>query len=98
MDVVTAIMNDHRVLEGLFDELESAEENRSVLVAEVKARLQAHSRAEERYVYSVLARLRPSEVHHGIEEHREADDKLTALESEVDGEFSRALKEFVDAM
>ena len=101
MDVVTAIMNDHRVLEGLFDELEKNEEDRPVLVAEVKARLRAHSRAEERYVYPVLARVRPSEageVHHGTEEHRDAEDKLAALEAAIDGDFQRALGEFVDAV
>ena len=101
MDVVTAIMNDHRVLEGLFDELSSGDEDRAVLVAEVKARLLAHSRAEERYVYPVLAKVRPrerGEIHHGVEEHREAEDKLAALETSSDADFSHALKEFVDAV
>jgi hemerythrin superfamily protein len=112
MDVVTAIMNDHRVLEGLFDELYKHDEDRAVLVAEVRARLRAHSRAEERYVYPVLARVRPSEatgvavgnggrlglVHRGTEEHREADDKLAALEAAIAGDFHRALKEFIDAV
>ena len=101
MDVVTAIMNDHRVLEGLFDELSAGDEDRAVLVAEVKARLRAHTRAEERYVYPVLVRVRPSEaseVHHGTEEHREAEEKLEALEAASDGEFPRALKEFVEAV
>lgn len=101
MDVVVAIMNDHRVLEGLFDELKLGQAAREVLVAEVKARLLAHSRAEERYVYPVLVRIRPSEsdeVHHGTEEHREAEDKLSALENASDADFPVALKEFVDAV
>jgi hemerythrin-like domain-containing protein len=92
-------MNDHRVLEGLFDELSSGDEDRAVLVAEVKARLRAHSQAEERHVYPVLAKVRPSEsddVHHGVEEHREAEDKLDALESASD--FPSALKEFVESV
>lgn len=101
MDVVTAIMNDHRVLEGLFDELRTTSEDRAVLVAEVKARLLAHSRAEERYVYPMLTRqhIRPSsEVHHGVEEHREAEEKLAALETATDRDFPQALREFVDAV
>jgi hemerythrin superfamily protein len=101
MDVVTAIMNDHRVLESLFDELRTGTEDRAVLVAEVRARLLAHSRAEERYVYPVLARQRAQtadEVNHGVEEHREAEDKLAALEAATDGDFPRALREFVDAV
>jgi hemerythrin superfamily protein len=101
MDVVTAIMNDHRVLEGLFDELKSADDDRAVLIAEISARLQAHSRAEERYVYPVLAKVRPrqsGEVRHGVEEHREAEDKLATLQTVADADFSRALTEFVDAV
>jgi hemerythrin superfamily protein len=101
MDVVTAIMNDHRVLEGLFDELKGGDEDRAVLVSEVKARLRAHSRAEERYVYPVLVRIRPSEsgdIHHGVGEHREAEARLAELESALDGDFSGALKDFVDAV
>jgi hypothetical protein len=106
MDVVTAIMNDHRVLESIFDELRAGDEDRAVLIAEVRARLAAHSRAEERYVYPVLARLRSGAsgevvvglVPRGAEEHREAERKLTALESATGEDFPRALREFVDAI
>jgi hypothetical protein len=101
MDVVTAIMNDHRVLESIFDELRAGDEDRVVLIAEVRARLAAHSRAEERYVYPVLARARPGvsgEVHHGVGEHREAEEKLAGLESAGREDFPRALREFVDAV
>jgi len=98
MDVVTAIMNDHRVLEGLFDEFNKDDEDRAVLVAEVKARLRAHSRAEERYVYPVLARVRVGVAHHGTEEHRDAEHKLAVLEAAILGDFQPALREFVDAV
>ncbi len=112
MDVVTAIMNDHRLLEGLFKELGSDAEDRAVLVEEVSARLRAHSRAEERYVYPVLAKIRPREagtevvgdggrvglVHHGVQEHRGAEEKLDALRAVTDGDFPSALREFVDAV
>lgn len=99
MDVVTAIMNDHRVLEGLFDELSTGGDDRGVLIAEVRARLLAHSRAEERYVYPVLAKVRQkAEAHHGADEHREAEERLASLEAAPADEFVRALKEFVDAV
>jgi hypothetical protein len=112
MDVVTAIMNDHRVLESIFDELRAGDEDRAVLIAEVRARLAAHSRAEERYVYPVLLRVRPSgsgevvvgdggragPVHRGVEEHRAAEEKLVALESATAEDFLRALGAFVAAV
>lgn len=75
MDAVTAITNDHRRMEALFDKLRSAGEDRTPLVAEVKARLTAHSVAEEEHVYPALVGNDPAEqdeVHHGVEEHREA--------------------------
>jgi hypothetical protein len=96
MDVVTAITNDHRVLESIFDELGAGDEDRVVLIAEVRARLAAHSRAEERYVYPVLARA--GLVHQGVEEHREAEQKLAALESATGEDFPHALRGFVDAV
>jgi hypothetical protein len=46
-DAVTSIKNDHRVLEGLFAELQAGKGDRAALVTEVAARLTAHSRAEE---------------------------------------------------
>ena len=98
MDVVMAIMNDHRVLEGLFAELHAGKGDRAVLVAEVRARLLAHSRAEERQVYSVLARVLPAEVaqaYQGAHEHRQAEERLAAVESATPEEFPRALAEFV---
>ncbi len=103
MDAVTAIKNDHRVMEALFERLKSADEDRAALVAEVKARLLAHSKAEEQHVYPELKRRDPSEagdVHHGIEEHREAEEKLAALEAADPGTaaFDKALDEFVKAV
>lgn len=43
MDVVTAIMDDHRVMENLFERLKTGGDERAVLVAEVRARLRAHN-------------------------------------------------------
>lgn len=80
MDAVDAIMSDHRLMEELFEHLKNIEvSERAQLVAEVKARLLAHSVAEEEHVYPELVRKdsgERGEVHHGVEEHREAEDKL----------------------
>jgi hypothetical protein len=98
MDVVTAIMNDHRVLAGLFEELKVAGRDRTIRLAEVRARLLAHCRAEERYVYPILKKLVPGEEHHGGHDHREEEEKLAAAEAAPSSEFPGALAEFVDAV
>jgi hemerythrin superfamily protein len=102
MDAITAITNDHRLLEKLFDKLKHDSGERRSLLAEVRARLMAHNAAEEERVYPALKRADPSEsgdVHHGVKEHREALEKLAALEQAgSDDEFSAALDEFVGAV
>lgn len=102
MDAVTAITNDHRVMEGLFERLTSGQGDKTALVTEVKARLLAHSKAEEEHVYPALVRNDPGEkgdVHHGVEEHREAEEKLRACEAALGTtRFAEAVTEFVDAV
>lgn len=102
MDAVTAITNDHRALEGLFEKLKRHNGDRAALVAQVKARLLAHSVAEEEHVYPALVRNEPQEkdeVYHGVHEHREAEVKLAAVEASVGKPgFDKALTEFVDAV
>ncbi|GIJ47538.1 hypothetical protein Val02_44240 [Virgisporangium aliadipatigenens] len=102
-DAVSAIMQDHRRMERLFERCKTEKSNRTELVAEIKARLKAHSVAEEDRVYPALAKANPTEkedVHHGVEEHREAEDLLETLEGTDPSskEFDKALKEFVDAV
>ncbi|GGQ71540.1 hypothetical protein [Couchioplanes azureus] len=46
-DAVTAITNDHRLMEQLFARLKAGDGDRRELLAEVEARLRAHARAEE---------------------------------------------------
>lgn len=101
MDAITAITNDHRLMESLFDRLERANGDRAELLAEVKARLMAHSIAEEIHVYPALEReggKDAEEVHHGVEEHREAEELLVTAEEASDSEFPTAVREFVDAV
>jgi hemerythrin superfamily protein len=101
MDAVTAVKNDHQLLAGLFEQLRTDRRNRGALLAEVRARLTAHSRAEERYVYPAVRRARPdqaTEVAHGADEHREAERLLATVESATGDEFDHALAEFVKAV
>ncbi|HET8657516.1 MAG TPA: hemerythrin domain-containing protein [Micromonosporaceae bacterium] len=102
-DVVKLIMDDHRTMEGLFEKLRSGEGDRQALLEECAARLTAHSRAEEERVYPVITEKNPSEsgeVHHGYQEHQEADELLHRLQgTDPQGpEFDRALAELVDAV
>ena len=102
MDAVTAIMNDHRVLENLFAALRVGDGDPAEVLAEIEARLHAHSVAEEDHVYPVLVKEDPGEagqVHHGVEEHREAEEKLAAAKNALGTPgFSDACAEFIHAV
>ena len=102
-DAVTLIMSDHRVMEGLFKLLKDPSQDRAALVEEVYARLKAHSEAEEQHVYPALAKADPSEkedVHHGTEEHHEAEEMCAKLRGMQPGtpEFESTLDEFIEAV
>src|SRR5918912_161398 len=102
LDAVSAITRYHRAMEKLFDQCKKDKDQRSALVAEIKSRLTAHSTAEEERVYPEIVKAEPGEkeeVHHGVHEHREAEQKLAALEAAdpQSDEFDSALEEFVAA-
>jgi hemerythrin superfamily protein len=96
-------MNDHRVMERLFEMLKDPNSDRPALIAEVVARLSAHSWAEEEKVYPALVKADPAEesqVYHGVEEHHEATEllhKLMATDPKS-SQFDSVLTEFVDAV
>jgi hypothetical protein len=98
MDVVAAIMNDHRVLQGLFEELRGDVADRMVRIAEVRARLAAHGRAEDRYVYPAVRKLVPGEEHHGADEHRAIEAKLDAVAAATPAGFPAALEDLATAV
>ncbi|GIG67122.1 hemerythrin domain-containing protein [Phytomonospora endophytica] len=102
MDAVTAIMNDHRVFERFFAALRVGDGDPAALLAEIEARLHAHSIAEEDHVYPALVREDPSEVgdvHHGVKEHREAEEKLAAAKKALGtAGFADACTEFIHAV
>lgn len=102
-DAVTLIMNDHRIMEQLFDRLRAGDGDRKQLLDECAARLTAHSHAEEQKVYPALAEIDPAqreEVHHGADEHHEAERMLHDLQrmSPADGEFDDRLEDFINAV
>lgn len=102
MDAVTAIMNDHRVMEKLFAALRVGDGDPAEVLAEVEVRLLAHSVAEEEHVYPKLVKEDPGEagqVHHGVEEHREAEEKLAAAKNALGGPgFAKACAEFIHSV
>src|SRR5687768_1404306 len=100
-DVVDVIMQDHRELERLFDELMSAPEKRPNLVPVMITLLTAHSRAEEAEVYPAAREAGGADdVEHSQKEHLEAD-QLAAQVAETDptaDEFPQVLQKLIDAV
>jgi hemerythrin superfamily protein len=101
-DAVTLIMNDHRMLEKLFEQVQSGSGDRKTLVDEIAARLTAHARAEEQKVYPALTKADPGEsdeVEHAYHEHDEAEELLEKVVKNVDSpQFDRIFAEFVKAV
>ena len=101
-DVVDLIMQDHREVERLFDELKDNPEKRPNLLPVLTTLLTAHSRAEEAEVYPVAAAEagEKDEVSHSQQEHIEADQLLAEL-AETDpasSDFDKVLQNLVDAV
>ncbi|MGW6278400.1 hemerythrin domain-containing protein [Kribbella sp. NPDC055071] len=101
-DVVDLIMQDHREVERLFDELKENPEKRPTLLPVLTTLLTAHSRAEEAEVYPVAAAEagEKEDVSHSQQEHIEADLLLAKL-AETDptsAAFDKALQNLVDAI
>jgi hemerythrin superfamily protein len=101
-DVVDLIMQDHREVERLFDELKDNPETRPNLVPVLTTLLTAHSRAEEAEVYPVAADEagEKEEVSHSQQEHIEADQLLAKLaKTDPDSaDFDRVLQNLIDAV
>src|SRR5919107_2697837 len=101
-DVVDLIMQDHREVERIFEELKSSPEKRVGLTPVLVTLLTAHSRAEEAEVYPVARDEAgiADDVEHSQEEHLQADQLLARL-AEKDPEspeFDQALSELVEAV
>ncbi|PRX70007.1 hemerythrin HHE cation binding domain-containing protein [Nonomuraea fuscirosea] len=93
-DVITLITQDHRVVEGLFERLKKKEGDQKAMVAELRALLIAHARAEEDRVYPGI------DAHHSVEEHKEAEILLDSLVRARPGtaEFDQALDDLIESI
>jgi hemerythrin-like domain-containing protein len=101
-DVVDLIMQDHREVERLFDELKNNPEKRTNLLPVLTTLLSAHSRAEEGEVYPAAAEEagEAEDVAHSQEEHVEADhllEKLAATDPDS-ANFEKVLQDLIDAV
>jgi hemerythrin superfamily protein len=99
-NVVDLIMNDHRELERIFDELLTQPDKRAQLTPVMVALLTAHSRAEESEVYPIAAEAGVEKVDHSQKEHLEADQlALKVTETPYDSpEFPEVLQKLIDAV
>ena len=101
LNVVDLILNDHRELERIFDELQNQPTTRQTLVPVMIALLTAHSRAEESEVYPAAADAGSTkDVQHSQKEHLEAD-KLAADVAASDPtspDFGDKLQKLIDAV
>ncbi len=102
-DAIELITQDHRELEAVFEQLRSGSGDAVELREQMATMFIAHARAEEREVYPTIANQAPDakgEVHHGKEEHEEAEELLEQLLSQdVDSkQFRSTLEEFIEAV
>lgn len=102
VDAVTAITEDHRRLDQLFERLMSGAGDRRALVGELVTRLTVHARAEESEIYPAIAMLNTqeeAEVEHAEQEHQEAEHLLKKVANLVDSpHFEQALTDLVESV
>jgi len=100
-NVVDLILNDHRELERLFDQLKNQPETRANTLPVMMTLLTAHSRAEEAEVYPAATDAGvDKDVEHSQKEHLEADQLAADLEATpIDSpDFESKLTKLIDAV
>ena len=100
-NVVDLILNDHRELERLFDQLQNQPDTRANTLPVMISLLTAHSRAEEAEVYPAATDAGvDKDVEHSQKEHLEADQLAADLAATpVDSpDFEAKLTKLVDAV
>jgi hemerythrin superfamily protein len=103
LDLIEAIIVDHRAVEGVFAEIEASGDSRMrrELVEHVIAELVRHSVAEEQYLYPAARKALPDGdeiVDHELEEHAEAEKVMKALENvdETDPKFDELVGKLIE--
>jgi hemerythrin superfamily protein len=101
-DVIDLIMQDHREVERMFEQLKSDPATRAGLTPVLTTLLAAHSRAEEAEVYPVARDEadQGDDVAHSQEEHLLADQLLADLAGcdPASAEYDQSLTKLVDAV
>jgi hemerythrin superfamily protein len=100
-NVVDLIMNDHRELKRLFDQLQNQPDTRATTLPVMVSLLTAHSRAEEAEVYPAATDAGvEKDVEHSQKEHLECDQLAADLAATaVDApDFEDKLHKLVDAV
>jgi hemerythrin superfamily protein len=98
-DVIDLILQDHREIERLFDQLDRHPARRPLLVPILSALLIAHDRAEEEEIYPVAREAGGTdEITRSQKEHLRAEDLLVKLElaDAEDSAFDTVLTELAD--
>jgi hemerythrin superfamily protein len=98
-DVIDLIMQDHREVERLFDQLDRHPARRPLLVPILSTLLIAHGRAEEEEIYPVAREAGGTdEMTRSQKEHLTAEDLLVKLEQAdaEDSAFDNVLTELAD--
>lgn len=103
MDALTLIINDHRIVDQLFTEYESASDSdvKLRLVAKMIEELTVHAWVEERELYPVIERKLDNGEElsqHAVQEHNEAREVLADLERTKvsDKAFDEKVRELID--
>ncbi|MDV2482656.1 hemerythrin domain-containing protein [Methanoculleus sp. Wushi-C6] len=78
--ILELIREDHELIRGLFDELESSPEARDVRCITLRRELPGHIYAEEVTLYAYLRDTVPEEIRRSLDEHARVRDTLARFE------------------
>lgn len=83
MDIIDLITQDHREVEGLFEDFREGRGDRSEIAQKIISELSRHAAVEEQVLYPVAKSALPDGegiVEHSLEEHQEAEELMAEME------------------
>ena len=106
MQIYEALIQDHRKVQGLLQQLvglnEGDEDHRHDLVAQIRDELIPHSRAEEAVLYNSIRAVNTAKnlIWHGYEEHMAAETLLRTLQAadKIDLEWKNLARQLQAAL